>query len=77
MNKPKLFIVFLIIVLFFVLGVRYGQRIEKNNKMVDYIIKITPYPTYTPYPLASSESKDEGGLPIKTASTSPTLKLKK
>ncbi|PIU36623.1 hypothetical protein COS77_01000 [Candidatus Roizmanbacteria bacterium CG06_land_8_20_14_3_00_34_14] len=63
--KSYIFIVFLVVILFFILGVRYGQKIEKNNKVVDYILKITPYPTYTPYP-----------LPTKVATVSPTLKLK-
>ncbi|MEK7097092.1 MAG: hypothetical protein AAB705_04020 [Patescibacteria group bacterium] len=59
--KPYLFLFFLIVILIFILGVRYGQRVEKNNKVVDYILSITPYPTYTPYPLT------------KDASASPTL----
>jgi len=59
------FIFFLIFILIFILGVRYGQKVEKNNKVVDYILKITPYPTYTPYP-----------LPTKVATVSPTLKIK-
>lgn len=60
-----IFLFVLFIVLTFILGVRYGQKIEKNNKVVDYILKITPYPTYTPYP-----------SPSKVATISPTLKLK-
>lgn len=75
--KSYIFLVILTIILFFILGVRYGQKVEKNNKIVDYILSITPYPTYTPYPLASPASPSQGG-PSKTASTSPTLiKLKK
>lgn len=62
------FIFFLVFILIFILGVRYGQRVEKNNKVVDYLLKITPYPTYTPYPASPS--------PSKTASASPTLKPK-
>jgi hypothetical protein len=54
--------------LIFILGIRYGQRVEKNNKVVDYILSITPYPTYTPYPTPEL---------TKTATVSPTLKLKK
>lgn len=64
--KSYVFLIVLVVLLFFILGVRYGQSIEKNNKVVDYILKITPYPTYTPYP-----------LPSKVATASPTLKLKK
>jgi len=50
-TKPYLFLFFLVGVLVFILGVRYGQRIEKNNKVVDYLLKITPTkipPTPTP-----------------------------
>lgn len=64
--KSYVFLIVLVVLLFFILGVRYGQSIEKNNKVVDYILKITPYPTYTPYP-----------LPSIVATASPTLKLKK
>ena len=71
-----IFIFFLIFILIFILGVRYGQKVEKNNKIVDYILSITPYPTYTPYPLASPKSKNEGGSSTKIATVSPTLKLK-
>lgn len=68
--KSYIFLVVLLLILFFILGVRYGQSIEKNNKVVDYILSITPYPTYTPYPTII--------LPTKEASVSPTLfKLKK
>ena len=63
--KPYLFLFFLVVILVFILGVRYGQRVEKNNKVVDYILKITPYPTYTPFPSSP--------LPSKAASSSPTL----
>lgn len=63
MNKPTFFILFLILMLTFILGFRYGQYVEKNNKVIDYILSITPYPTYTPYPTMT-----------KTATTSPTIK---
>lgn len=64
MKKPVFLIFFLILILIFILGVRYGQSIERNNKIIDYILSITPYPTYTPYP-----------SPTKIASASPTLKM--
>lgn len=41
-TKTYLFLFFLVIILVFILGVRYGQRVEKNNKMIDYLLKITP-----------------------------------
>lgn len=59
------FLFFLFVVLIFILGVRYGQKVEKNNKVVDYILSITPYPTYTPYPTPEL---------TKTATISPTIK---
>lgn len=59
------FIFFLVLILIFILGVRYGQKVEKNNKVVDYILSITPYPTYTPYPTPEL---------TKTATVSPTIK---
>ncbi len=63
-----IFLFFLLIVLIFILGVRYGQKVEKNNKVVDYILSITPYPTYTPYPTPEL---------TKTTTVSPTIKFKK
>lgn len=60
-----IFLFLLFIILIFILGVRYGQKVEKNNKVVDYILSITPYPTYTPYPTAEL---------TKTASVSPIIK---
>lgn len=66
MKTKSYFLLFvMVLVLIFILGVRYGQNVEKNNKVVDYILSITPYPTYTPYPTIS--------IPSKTASVSPTL----
>lgn len=61
-----IFLFSLFIVLIFILGVRYGQKVEKNNKVVDYILKISPYPTYTPYPTIPP--------PSETASVSPIIK---
>jgi len=37
-----MFIIVLIIILAFILGVRYGQKVENNNKIVNYILSITP-----------------------------------
>jgi hypothetical protein len=70
-KTPYFFILFLVLILIFILGVRYGQKIEKNNKIVDYILKISPYP------IASPKPTDEDNLPTKVATASPTLKLKK
>ena len=52
--KPKtlVFIVILLLILFFVLGFRYGQSVEKTNKVFDFLLSITPTkkPTPTPSP---------------------------
>jgi len=61
--KPYLFLFSLVVILAFILGVRYGQRIEKNNKVVDYLLSITPLPSSPPNTPA----------PTKNASASPTL----
>lgn len=44
--KTYFFLVFLLLLLFFILGVRYGQYVEKKNKVIDYLLSITP--TITP-----------------------------
>lgn len=55
MNKnkigPYIFIAILVIVLFFILGVRYGQKVEKTNKTIDYVISLTPAKNPTPPPI--------------------------
>lgn len=58
--KSYLFLFFLIVVLFFVLGVRYGQRVEKNNKVIDYLLRL-PSPTapITPTPLTYKDYKSK------------------
>jgi len=70
--KPKsyLFLFFLGLILVFILGVRYGQQVEKTNKAINYFLSITPLPrrippiageggpiSPTPFKYATSESK--------------------
>ncbi len=38
----------LVIVLIFIVGVRYGQKVEKTNKIVNYLISIPPSATLQP-----------------------------
>ncbi len=81
--KPYLFLFFLVVVLIFILGVRYGQKIEKNNKVVNYILSITPTPkppTPTPVKYQDYKSKKWGikftypaGLEIKEDATAPAI----
>ena len=41
---PFLFFSFLLIILAFIVGVRYGQRIERANKTISYLVKLSPSP---------------------------------
>lgn len=52
-----MFLVLLAIVLFFILGVRYGQNIEKANKVISFVLSITPTQKPTPVPIAFVEYK--------------------
>jgi len=53
MKKGPLFlIVFLLVILFFILGVRYGQKVEKVNKTMNYYLSLPPsQPPATSTPL--------------------------
>ncbi|OQY66272.1 hypothetical protein B6D29_02870 [Microgenomates bacterium UTCPR1] len=67
MKKAQIiFLLTLLSILIFIVGFRSGQKVEKTNKIIDFITSITPYPTYTPYP-----------SPTKEASMSPTIKQEK
>jgi len=86
MKKPIILILLLIIVLVFILGVRYGQRVEKNNKVVDFVLSIAPTRSPTPTPLPKYkeyESKKWGlrftypeNLEVKEDATSPAVLFK-
>jgi len=58
-SKSYLLLSFLVCVLAFILGVRYGQKVEKANKVINYFLSITPtkMPVPTPFKYATSESK--------------------
>lgn len=45
---PYIFLAFLAAVLLFILGVRYGQRVEKVNKTISYLVSLPPSPTLAP-----------------------------
>lgn len=57
--KSYLLLFVLVLILTFILGVRYGQKVEKTNKVINYVLSITPtnVPTPTPIKYATSESK--------------------
>jgi len=86
--KPKtlVLIVVLLLILFFILGVRYGQKVEKANKVIDFLVSITPTPkptkTPTPTPLIFEEYKSKRwglrfrypkNLEIKEATNTPEI----
>lgn len=39
---PFVLLILLIIILIFILGVRYGQKVEKTNKVINYLISLPP-----------------------------------
>ena len=43
--RPYMFLLILIILIIFILGVRYGQRVEKNNKVIEWYLTRMPTPT--------------------------------
>ncbi|MFH0772838.1 MAG: hypothetical protein V1922_00820, partial [bacterium] len=45
---PYLFLAFLLAILLFILGVRYGQRTEQVNKTISYLVSLPPSPTVAP-----------------------------
>lgn len=47
-KSPLIFIIILVIVLAFIIGVRRGQQVEKKNKVIDFLISIPPSPTIQP-----------------------------
>ena len=59
---PYLFLALLGAVLLFIVGVRYGQRVERVNKTIAYLISIPPSPTALPTsgPLQFDEYKHKG-----------------
>lgn len=41
-NLPYIFLLLLIIVLIFLGGVKYGQKVEETNKVIKYVLSVTP-----------------------------------
>lgn len=84
--KSYFFLIFLFVVLVFILGVRYGQKVEKNNKVIDYLLRL-PSPTVpiSPTPPAYTEYKSKkwglkftypANLEIKEDATAPAVLFK-
>jgi len=47
-SLPYIFLAILFAILLFILGVRYGQRVEQVNKTISYLISIPPSPPVAP-----------------------------
>jgi len=47
-SLPYFFLAFLFAILLFILGVRYGQRVEQVNKTISYLVSIPPSPSVAP-----------------------------
>lgn len=47
-SAPYVFLAFLVALLLFIVGIRYGQHVERVNKTVTYLISIPPSPTTAP-----------------------------
>lgn len=47
-TTPYFFLGFLLLVLLFIVGVRYGQQVEKTNKLTSYLVSIAPSATPAP-----------------------------
>ncbi len=83
---PYLLVFVLLVTLSFILGFRSGQNVEQKNKVVDYLLSITPTPKPpTPSPVKYSEYKSKkwdlrltypSGLDITESATDPAIILK-
>jgi hypothetical protein len=47
-KTPYIFIALLIAIIIFIVGTRYGQKVEKTNKTINYLLSITPTKIITP-----------------------------
>ena len=47
-KSSLIFLLILFIILVFIIGVRYGQRVEKTNKTINYLISLPPSPSPQP-----------------------------
>lgn len=48
---PWILIITIVVVLVFILGIRYGQQVEKTNKTISYVLSIAPTQKPTDVPL--------------------------
>ena len=82
-SGPYILLITLLLVLVLILGIRYGQNVEKTNKKIDCILSITPTrppPSPTPITYQDYKSKKSGikytfptNLSIKEATNSSAV----
>ncbi len=82
-KTPYVFLFTLLIVLVFLVGFRSGQKVEKSNKTINYLLSITPTkipPSPTPMIYTEYKSKKWGlkftypnNLEIKESTTSSEI----
>lgn len=62
--KPYLLLFILIIILAFIIGARYGQKVEQTNKAINYVLSIPPTkpppPTVKPLQFKTYKNEDCG-----------------
>ena len=85
-TKSYIFLFILLLILFFILGIRYGQKVEKNNKAVDYLLSLpTPTTPISPTPITYKEYKSKkwglkftypANLEVKESSKTPEIFFK-
>jgi hypothetical protein len=84
-RKPYILLFILITILAFILGFRIGQKTEKTNEAIDYVLSITPTPkppTPTPVKYLEMKSKRWGlnliypsNLKVKESTNTPEIKF--
>jgi hypothetical protein len=82
-SGPYILLITLLLILVLILGIRYGQNVEKTNQKVDCVLSITPTPpppTPTSITYKDYKSKKNGikytfpaNLDIKESTNSPAV----
>jgi len=84
-KSSLIFLLVLFVIAVFTFGVRYGQRVERTNKIINYLISLpptqTPQPTKKPLEFKTYSNKDCGisflypqSLRLESASQEATFK---
>jgi len=84
-KAPYYFLLFLVLTIVYIVGFRMGQKTEKTNKVIDFVLSITPTPpliTETPLKYKNHKSKRLGitlvypsNLKLTESTNSPQINL--